>query len=159
MPQYIPPRIYGIVLLSVLGHSVTGFLTPIPEQLLVQLKEESMRRAFNLCFQYGALAACQATVSSPFDPVGPAKLLKDSAISIMTASTPEEAASKGTVALGVLILSGASTETPNASLAYGAFLAIILPDLLGPHAIDVLYKAQIRWQQHLAPKRLHMKER
>lgn len=131
MPHIITPRTYAVIFLASLGHEVSGFLTPLPAQLLAQAQE----RAFNFCFQYGALAASQATLGSPFDPMSPAKLFKESAISIMTASTPEEAASRGTVALGVLILSGVSTETPNASLAYGAFLAIILPDLFGPHTI------------------------
>ena len=122
MPQnipIIPPRAFAIILLATAGHEVSSFVFQLPEQLLM----EAQSRAANFAIQYGAIAIGQAAAGSKFvDPVGPVSLFAQGVESLTSASTPEEAASRGIVVASVLILSGLSSADPNASLTFGGFL-------------------------------------
>lgn len=87
----------------------------------------------NFGIQYGAIAIGQAAVGSKFiDPGAPAKLFGQGVESLTTASSPEEAASRGTIAAAVLIISSLSSKDPNASLAFGGFLLVLAQNVLLP---------------------------
>ena len=96
MPNLIiTPKALAIIVLASAGQEVASFLTPLPEQLLV----EAQSRAMNFAIQYGALAIGQSVAGSKFvDPVGPTRLFVEGLKELANASTPEEAASRGTVA-------------------------------------------------------------
>lgn len=86
-----------------------------------------------MAIQYGSIAIGQAAVGSKgIDPTAPAKLFLEGVESLATASTPEEAASRGSVAAAVLILSSLSFQDPNASLTFGAFLLVLVQNVLSP---------------------------
>ena len=109
----ITPKALAIIILASAGKEVGSFLIQLPEQLLI----EAQSRVINFGIQYGAIAIGQAAIGSKFvDPVAPAKLFVQGVESLTTASSPEEAASRGTIAAAVLILSSLSSEDPNASL-------------------------------------------
>lgn len=79
------------------------------------------------------MAVGQCAVGSKFvDPVAPGKLFLQGVESLTTASTPEEATSRGTVAAAVLILSSLSSKDPNASLTFGGFLIVLIQQVLLP---------------------------
>ena len=118
----ITPKALAIILLASAGKEVGSFMIQLPEQLLI----EAQSRAMNFGIQYGAIAIGQAVAGSKFvDPTAPAKLFGQGLESLITASSPEEAASRGTIAAGVLILSSLSSEDPNASLTFGGFLLVL----------------------------------
>ena len=52
--------------------------------------------------------------------------------SLATASSPAEAASKGTVTAAELILLGAASADPNASLTFSGFLLLLAQNVLLP---------------------------
>lgn len=118
------------------GQQAASFMMKLPEQLLI----EAQSRAVNLAIQYGAIAIGQTVVGSNFaDPTGPAKLFVQGFESLTTASTPEEAASKGTIAAAAIILSSLSAQDPNASLAFGGFLLILAQNILLPGSQLVIF--------------------
>jgi len=99
----------------------------IPEQLLI----EAQSRAVNFVIQSGAMAIRQAVVGSKFvDPIAPAKLFVQVVELLTNASSPEEAASRGTIAAAVLIFSSLSSKDPNASLTFVGFLLVLAQNVL-----------------------------
>ena len=123
------PRAFAVIILASAGQEVASFLIHLPEQLLV----EAQNRIVNLAIQYGSIAIGQAAVGSKvINPTAPAKLFLEGVESLATASTPEEAVSRGSVAAGVLILSSLSSQNPNASLTFGAFLLVLVQNVLRP---------------------------
>ena len=98
----ITPKAFAIILLASAGKEVGSFIIQLPEQLLI----EAQSRAVNFGIQYGTMAIGQAVAGSKFvDPTAPAKLVVQGFESLTNASSPEEAASRGTIAAAVLILS------------------------------------------------------
>jgi hypothetical protein len=125
----ITPKALAIILLANAGQEVGSFIVQIPEQLLI----EAQSRAINFGIQYGAMAIGQAAIGSKFvDPTAPAKLFSQGFESLLVASTPEEAASRGTIAAATLILSAASSGDPNVSMAFGGFLLLLVQNILLP---------------------------
>ena len=119
----ITPKAFAIIALATVGNEVAGFLMQIPEQLLIEAKS----RAVNFAFQYGAIAIGQVASGSKFvDPTAPAKLFVKGFESLTAAATPEEAASRGTIAAAILVLSSLSSKDPNASLTFGGFLIVLV---------------------------------
>ena len=115
----ITPKALAVILLASFGQEVGSFVVQIPEQLLI----EAQSRMMNFGIQYGTIAIGQAVIGSKFaDPAAPAKLFVQGFESLASASTPEEAASRGTLAATVLILSSVSSGNPNVSLTFGAVL-------------------------------------
>ena len=127
----ITPKVYAIILLASAGKEVGSFIIQLPQQLLI----EAQSRAVNFGIQYGAIAIGQGVVGSKFvDPTTPAKLFIEieGVESLITAPSPEEAASRGTIAAAVLILSSLSSEDPNSSLTFRGFLLILAQNVLLP---------------------------
>ena len=133
----ITPKAFAIILLASAGKEVGSFMIQLPEQLLI----EAQSRAVNFGIQYGAIAIGQAVVGSKFvDPTAPAKLFVQGFESLTNASSPEEAASRGTIAAAVLILSSLSSEDPNASLTFGGFLLVLAQNVLLPGSQTIFSK-------------------
>ena len=129
MPIPITPRTYMIILVATATKEVASFMINVSDQLII----EAQSRAINFAIQYGAMAVGQCAVGSKFvDPTAPGKLFVKGFESLTTASTPEEAASRGTVAAAVLILSSLSSKDPNASLTFGGFLIVLIQQVLLP---------------------------
>ena len=123
----INPRTFAIIALASIGSDVSCFITPIPEQLLIEAKS----RAINLVIQYGAIVIGQAVVGSKFvDTSAPAKLFLQGVESLTTAFSLEEAASRYTIAAAVLIISSLCSEDLNASLTFGRFLVVLVQNVL-----------------------------
>jgi hypothetical protein len=79
------------------------------------------------------IAIGQAAIGSKFiDPTTPATLFMQGVESLITAPSPQEAASRGTIAAAVLIISSLSAGDPNASLSFGGFLLILVENVLAP---------------------------
>ena len=94
------PKALAIVFLASAGKEVGGLLVQLPEQLLMEMQS----RAINFAIQYGTVAIGQVVVGSKFvDPTAPAKLFKTGVTALATASTPEEAVSRGTIAAATLV--------------------------------------------------------
>ena len=130
----ITPKALAIIALASAGKEVGAIIVQLPEQLLMEIQS----RAVNLGIQYGAIAIGQAVVGSKFvDPTAPAKLFMQGVESLNNASTPEEAASRGTIAAAAMILSSLSSEDPNTSLTFGGFLLVLAQNVLlpGSHVI------------------------
>lgn len=137
----ITPKALAIILLASAGKEVGSFMIQLPEQLLI----EAQSRAMNFGIQYGAIAIGQAVAGSKFvDPTAPAKLFGQGLESLITASSPEEAPSRGTIAAGVLILSSLSSEDPNASLTFGGFLLVLAQNVLLPGSQVIFSKGLLR---------------
>ena len=137
----ITPKALAIILLASVGKEVGSFMIQLPEQLLI----EAQSRAVNFGIQYGAMAIGQAVVGSKFvDPTAPAKLFVQGVESLTNASTPEEAASRGTIAAAVLILSSLSSEDPNASLTFGGFLIMLAQNVLLPGSQVIFSKGLLK---------------
>lgn len=137
----ITPKTFAIILLASAGKEVSSFMIQLPEQLLI----EAQRRAVNFGIQYGAIAIGQAAVGSTFvDPFAPKQLFLEGLESLATASSPAEAASKGTVAAAVLILSSAASADPNASLTFGGFLLVLAQNVLLPGSQVIFSKGLLK---------------
>ena len=137
----ITPKAFAIILLASAGKEVGSFMIQLPEQLLI----EAQSRAVNFGIQYGAMAIGQAVVGSKFvDPTAPAKLFVQGFESLTNASSPEEAASRGTIAAAVLILSSLSSEDPNASLTFGGFLLVLAQNVLLPGSQVIFSKGLLK---------------
>jgi hypothetical protein len=130
MPNPITPKIYAIILIASVGQEVGSFIIQIPQHLLI----EAQNRAINFGIQYGSIAIGQAVVggSRSIDPATPAKLFIQRVESLINAPSPEEAASRGTIAAAVIILASLSSEDPNVSLTFGGFLLILAQNVLLP---------------------------
>lgn len=107
----ITPRALAVVLLASLGSEVSevaSFLIVLPEQLLIEAQQRAIafaqQKGANLGLQYATRAVSQAVGGSNVDPLGPTKLFIQGLEALNNASSVEEAANKGTVALGALIL-------------------------------------------------------
>jgi hypothetical protein len=138
----ITPKAFAIILIASAGKEVGSFMIQLPEQLLM----EAQSRAVNFGIQYGAMAIGQAVVGSKFvDPTAPAKLFVQGVESLTNASSPEEAASRGTIAAAVLILSSLSSEDPNASLTFGGFLLVLAQNVLLPGSQVILSKGLLKF--------------
>jgi hypothetical protein len=125
----INPKTFAIILLATFGQEVGSFMVQLPKQLLIKAQS----RAVNFGIQYGAMAIGQSVVGSKFiDPTSPAKLFAQGVESLTSTSTLEEATSRGTVALGVLIMSSLSSEDPNTSLTFAGFLLVLVQNVLQP---------------------------
>ena len=123
----ILPKTFAIILLASAGNEVSSFMTQLPEELLI----EAQRRAVNFGIQYGAIAIGQAAVGSRFvDPCAPKQLFLQGLESLATASSPVEAATKGTITASLLVLSSAASADPNASLTFGGFLLVLAQNVL-----------------------------
>lgn len=132
----ITPKAFAIILLASAGKEAASFMIQLPEQLLI----EAQSRAVNFAIQYGAMAIGQCVVGSKFvDPTGPGQLFVQGVESLTTASSPEEAASKGTIAAAALILSSLSSKDPNASLTFGGFLIVFVQNVLLPGSQVVIF--------------------
>lgn len=137
----ITPKAFAIIFLVSAGKEVGSFIIQLPEQLLIEVQS----RAMNLGIQYGAIAIGQAVAGSKFvDPTAPAKLFAKGFESLTTASSPEKAATRGTVAAAVLILSSLSSEDPNASLTFGGFLLILAQNVLLPGSQVIFSKGLLK---------------
>ena len=92
----ITPKAFAIIFLVSAGKEVGSFIIQLPEQLLIEVQS----RAMNLGIQYGAIAIGQAVAGSKFvDPTAPAKLFAKGFESLTTASSSEEAATRGPLQL------------------------------------------------------------
>jgi hypothetical protein len=132
----ITPQALAIIFIASAGKEVASFMIQLPEQLLL----EAQSRALNFGIQYGTMPIGQAAVGSKFvDPTAPAKLFVQGVESLTNASSPEEAASRGTIAAAVLILSSLSSEDPNVSLAFGGFLLVLVQNVLLPGSQVIFY--------------------
>ncbi len=137
----ITPKALAIMLLASAGKEVGGFMGQLPEQLLMKIQS----RAINFGIQYGAIAIGQAVGGSKFvDPTASAKLFQQGVQSLATASTPEEAAYRGTITAAALILSGLSSEDPNASLTFDGFLLVLAQNVLLPGSHIIFSKGLIK---------------
>ena len=140
-PIIVTPKAMAVILLASFGQEVASFAVQIPEQLLVEVQSRMM----NFGIQYGAIAVGQAVIGSKFaDPAAPAKLFVQGFESLATASSPEEAASRGTVAAATLILSAVSSGNPNVSLTFGGFLLVLAQNLLSPGSQVIFSKGLLR---------------
>jgi len=138
----ITPKAFAIILIASAGKEVGSVMIQLLEQLLM----EAQSRAVNFGIQYGAMAIGQAVVGSKFvDPTAPAKLFVQGVESLTNASSPEEAASRGTIAAAVLILSSLSSEDPNASLTFGGFLLVLAQNVLLPGSQVILSKGLLKF--------------
>ena len=135
MPDYhiMSPKAFGIVLLAVAGQEVTALVQQLPEILLQVARQKAAEeftsgRLLNYGIQYTALALT-------LDPPGhlnlcvPANLASQGMQSIANSSTPQEAASKLTIAAATLILGSVSANDPSTSVAYGTFLAALIQNV------------------------------
>jgi len=123
------PQMFAIILVATVGQEVGSFIIQMPQHLLI----EAQSRAVNFGIQYGSIAIGQAVVGSQsVDPIAPAKLFIQGIESLVNASSPEEAASRGTIAAAVLILSSLSSTDPNTSLTFGGFLLVLAQNVLLP---------------------------
>ena len=92
------------------------------------------------------MAIGQAAVGSKVvDPTAPAKLFLQGVESLTSASSAEEAATRGTVAAAVLILSSLSSEDPNTSLSFGGFLLILAQNVLFPGSQIIFSKGLLKF--------------
>ena len=122
----ITPKTLAIIILASVGQEVDSFVIRLPEQLLI----EAQSRAINFAIQYGSIVIGEAVAGSQFaDPAAPAKLFVQGFESLATASSPEEAATRGAVAASTLILSAASSANPNVSLVFSGFLLVLFNNL------------------------------
>jgi len=166
MPNIIvTPKAFAIILVATATNEVASFMINVSDQLII----EAQSRAINFAIQYGAMAVGQCAVGSKFvDPTAPGKLFLQGVESLTTASSPEEAASKGTIAASVLILSSLSSEDPNASLAFGGFLIVLIQQVLlpgsqvflfstGPFKIYVICRILMRVVTEIRVERLRRK--
>ena len=137
----ITPKALAIIALASAGKEVGAIIVQLPEQLLMEIQS----RAVNLGIQYGAIAIGQAVVGSKFvDPTAPAKLFMQGVESLNNASTPEEAASRGTIAAAAMILSSLSSEDPNTSLTFGGFLLVLAQNVLLPGSHIIFSKGLLK---------------
>ena len=138
----ITPKALAIILIASVGKEVGSFMLQLPEQLLLQVQS----RAINFGIQYGAMAIEEAVVGSKFvDIAAPAKLFVQGVESLTNALSPEEAASRGTIAATVLILSSLSSEHPNASLTFGGFLLVLAQNVLLPGSQVIFSKSLLKF--------------
>jgi hypothetical protein len=132
----ITPRAFAIILLAYADREVASFMIQILEQLLI----EAQSRVVNFAIQYGTMAIRQSVVGAKFvDPTAPAKLFLQGVESLTTASSPEEATSKGTIAAAVLIISSLSSKDPNASSAFAGLLVVLVQNVLLPGSQAVIF--------------------
>ena len=137
----ITPKALAIIALASAGKEVGAIIVQLPEQLLMEIQS----RAVNLGIQYGAIAIGQAVVGSKFvDPTAPAKLFMQGVESLNNASTPEKAASRGTIAAAAMILSSLSSEDPNTSLTFGGFLLVLAQNVLLPGSHIIFSKGLLK---------------
>lgn len=59
------------------------------------------------------------------DPKSPADLFMKGVNSLSEANTPEEACSRGIIAVSVLLLWSVSSKDPNTSMTYAGFLLVL----------------------------------
>ena len=138
----ITPEALALIVIVSVSKEVGSFMIQLPEQLLI----EAQSRIANFGIQYGAMAIGQAVVGSKFvDPTAPAKLFVQGVESLTNASSPEEAASRGTIAAAVLILSSLSSEDPNASLTFGGFLLVLAQNVLLPGSQVIFSKGLLKF--------------
>lgn len=119
---------------------VAGYVVPIvaiapkiPEMLL----HEAGQRAFHFGIQYGTIAIGQAVAGDGINTIdvnAPLVLAKHGMESLASASSPAEAATRGTIALATIVLSGVSTGDPNVSMAFGSFIVVLCQQILFPGA-------------------------
>jgi len=129
MPHVIASKELAIIFLASIGHEVSSLLLPIPPQLSVELQT----RLTNFGIQYATIAAAQVVSEAKFiNPLGPSELLYKGMVALATASTVEEAASRGIIAAAVLVMSGLATNDPNTSLTFGGFLIVLVQNVLSP---------------------------
>jgi hypothetical protein len=105
----------------------------IPEMLL----HEARQWAFHFGIQYGAIAIGQAVAGdgiNTLDVNAPLVLAKHGMESLASASSPAEVATRGTIALATIIVSGVSTRDPNVSMAFGSFIVVLCQQILFPGA-------------------------
>jgi hypothetical protein len=116
-------------LFAITTNEVGGFLVQLPEQLLLDVES----RLINFGIQYVGLAITQSVVGSRFpDSLSSAKVFVEGVDTLSTALTPEKAISRGSAALGILILSGFSAEDSSVSLTFAGFLAVLIERVLSP---------------------------
>ena len=141
MPNLITPKALAIIFLAFTGKEVAGFITQLPEQLLI----EAQSRAVNFGIQYGAIAIGQCVVGSKYvNPIAPVELFVQGIEALNSASSPEEAATRGSIAAAVLILSSLASEDPNASLTFGGFLIVLAQNVLLPGSQLIFSKAFLK---------------
>ena len=93
MPNPITPRSFGIIMLASMGKDVAGFALLIPEALLIVAKEH----AKNYGLQFISLTVGSTIAGGSVDPIEGIELINRGAISLMTASTVEEATARGSM--------------------------------------------------------------
>jgi hypothetical protein len=86
---------------------------------------EVQTRGTNLALQYGIMAASAVANYSRVDPTLPLTYFKETMKAMSGASSPQEVATQGLIALGVLTLSGCSSADNTASLTFGALLVAL----------------------------------
>lgn len=132
----ITPKAFAIILVATAGQEAASFMIQLPVQ---QLLVEAKMRAINFAIQYGTMVVAQtAAGSKTFDPTSPSKLFVQGLDSLANASSPEEAASKGTIAAAILIISSISSKDPNVSLTFGGFLILLVQNVLLPGSQIIL---------------------
>jgi hypothetical protein len=132
MPPVVNPRVVILVGAVTITRDVASLVAPMMVQLPEALLAEAKLRAINVAVQYGTMAAAQSGIGRSLDPLGPLPYFNQSYNWLLSASSPEEAASRGIITLGVFSLSFASSADTNTSGAFGAFLIIFLQNVLFP---------------------------
>lgn len=168
------PRVVVLVGTVTIARDVISLVPPMVVQLPEALLAEAKLRAINFAVQYGTMAAAQSGIGRSLDPFGPVPYFNKSYDWLLSASSPEEAASRGIITLGVFSLSAASSADTNTSGAFGAFLIIFLQNVLFPgpglQAISdniilpvilnkIIARAIIEIQVELERKRLNLPRR
>ena len=128
MPHIITPQQFAIILLASTVKDTAGFIIQIPEALLAEAKA----RAINLAMQYGTIAAAQTSVGAALDLNSPQQLFLNGWEVMKNADTVAEQTELGLVASALIILSGESTSSTNASIAYGALVVALAQVILPP---------------------------
>lgn len=131
----------AIILLANLGHEVGSFTFQLSQHMIAEIQT----RGSNLALQYAVMAASATANDGRVDPTLPLSYFKQSVKVMSEASSPEEAATQGIIALGVLRLAGCSSADNTASLTYGALLVALCQNVFfpGSQAILSLFSIQV----------------
>lgn len=139
MPNTINPKTFATIVLLTITKDATGFIVQIPEALLAVAQQKAVIFGTNLLVQggTGGTIAAGSVIKGAPDPMAPVNLIKDGWYYLESAETVRQMHERGTVSAALLIISGVSAESPNASAAFGALL-LALQALLPPGAQSIV---------------------
>jgi hypothetical protein len=130
----VTPKVVGIILLANLGPEVGSFAFQLSQHMIAEIQT----RGSNLALQYGLIAASAITNDGRADLTLPLTYFKETMKVMSEAVSPQEAATQGVIALGVLTLSGCSSGDNTASLAYGALVVALCQNVFFPGSQSIL---------------------